>query len=194
MGVCGGSAIGISRYYGVSRLGRFIMCISHIFDKIPVYTRDSVKMPGDDRKKQSIIDEWTDLLACRMARNVRMVTGDDGDVKFERIERRGGHNRQTIEMLNDGGEVARVFTSMEEAGEYFGLDYRTVQYYVDVRKPIIPGYTLRRRETEMEKKKRLKAAQKAFKKRLKTIKKKLKGLKHGPKKKKDNRPDASERL
>jgi hypothetical protein len=170
------------------------MCISHIFDKIPVYTRDSVKLPGDDRKKQSVIDEWTDLLACRMADKVRMVTDDNGDVEFERIDRRGGHNRQTIEMLNADGEVARVFTSMEEAGEYFGVNHRTIQYYVDGRKPVIPSYTLRRRETNMEKKKRLKAAQKAFNKRLKTIKKKLKGLKHGQKKKKDNRPDASERL
>lgn len=151
-------------------------------------------MPGDDRKKQSIIDEWTDILACRMADKVRMVTDDNGDVEFERIDRRGGHNRQTIEMLNADGEVARVFTSMDEAGEYFGVNHRTIHYYVDGRKPVIPGYTLRRRETEREKKKRLKDAQNALKKRLKTIKKKLKGLKHVKKKKKDNHTDSSERI
>ena len=37
--------------------------MSKEFKDVPVYTKDSVKTTNDDKKKQAVIDEWTDELA-----------------------------------------------------------------------------------------------------------------------------------
>ena len=69
--------------------------MSKDFKDVPVYTKDSVINEKDDKKKQAVIDEWTDELATKMAKNTRVVMLDDGTIEFERHAQRGGHNRQT---------------------------------------------------------------------------------------------------
>ena len=88
-------------------------------DDVPVYTRESVITTGDDEKKQSVIDEWTDELACKMASDTDYTILDDGTVLWHKRDRRGGSNRQTIEMLNrevekhrDGAEPNDDLTMM----------------------------------------------------------------------------------
>ena len=141
------------------------------FKDVPVYTKDSVTNEKDEKKKQAIIDEWTDELACKMAKNTRIVMNDDGTIEFERHLQRGGHNRQTIEMLNAEGYVVKIFNSIAEVAKYFSVSTETTIRVIDGKRktPLKPGYTLRRRETEKERKAREKANAKANKKRIKTI-------------------------
>lgn len=148
--------------------------MSRRFDSIPVYTKDSVITTDDDKKKQAMIDEWTDELAIRMADKTDYIMLDDGTVIFDRRKKRGGHNRQTIEMLNSEGYVVRIFQSIAEAAKHFDVGNEAISRVLNgIRKsPFIPGYTLRRRETERERRKREKANIKANKKREKTINKK----------------------
>ena len=139
------------------------------FNDVPVYTKDSVINEKDEKKKQVIIDEWTDELATKMAKNTRVVMLDDGTIEFERHAQRGGHNRQTIEMLNDEGYVVRIFESIAETAEYFGVGNETVGRVLRGQRkiPLKPGYTLRRRETEQQRKERERATANANKKREK---------------------------
>lgn len=141
--------------------------MSKEFRDVPVYTRDSVKTTNDDKKKQAVIDEWTDELATKMAKNTRVVMLDDGTIEFERHAQRGGHNRQTIEMLNGEGYVVRIFDSIAETAEYFGVGTETVGRVLRGQRkiPLKPGYTLRRRETEQQRKEREKANKKREKNR-----------------------------
>jgi hypothetical protein len=141
------------------------------FKDVPVFTKDSVITTKDEKKKQAVIDDWTDELASRMARNTCVVMLDDGTVEFERHAQRGGHNRQTIEMLNADGYVVRIFNSVAEAAQYFGVNTDTVHRSItgERKTPLKPGYTLRRRETDKQRKEREKVTAKANKKRAKTI-------------------------
>ena len=144
------------------------------FDDVPVYTRESVITTGDDKKKQSVIDEWTDELACKMAEETDCTILDDGTVIWHKRDRRGGHNRQTIEMLNTEGYLVRVFHSIAELAKYMGVKTQVVSNAVNgIRKSVlIPGYILRRRENASERRHREKTLKKANKTREKTIKKK----------------------
>lgn len=144
--------------------------MSRKLDDVPVYTKDSVTNEKDEKKKQAIIDDWTDELACKMAINTDYTILDDGTVIWHKRDRRGGYNRQTIEMLNQEGYVVRIFNSIAEVGKYFGVHTETVIRTLDGKRkiPLKPGYTLRRRETEKERKEREKANAKANKKRIKT--------------------------
>lgn len=141
------------------------------FKDVPVYTKDSVANEKDEKKKQAIIDEWTDELACKMAKNTRIVMNDDGTIEFERHAQRGGHNRKIIEMLNAEGYVVKIFNSIAEVAKYFSVSEETAIRTIDGKRktPLKPGYTLRRRETEKERKAREKANANANKKRIKTI-------------------------
>jgi hypothetical protein len=141
--------------------------MSKEFKDVPVYTRDSVKTTNDDKKKQAVIDEWTDELATKMAKNTRVVMLDDGTIEFERHALRGGHNRQTIEMLNDEGYVVKIFNSIAETAEYFGVGTETVGRVLRGQRkiPLKPGYTIRRRETDTQRKEREMANKKREKNR-----------------------------
>jgi hypothetical protein len=141
--------------------------MSKEFKDVPVYTKDSVKTTNDDKKKQAVIDEWTDELATKMAKNTRVVMLDDGTIEFERHALRGGHNRQTIEMLNDEGYVVRIFESIAETAEYFGVGTETVGRVLRGQRkiPLKPGYTIRRRETDTQRKEREMANKKREKNR-----------------------------
>jgi hypothetical protein len=141
--------------------------MSKEFKDVPVYTRDSVITTDDDKKKQAVIDEWTDELATKMAKNTRVVMLDDGTIEFERHAQRGGHNRQTIEMLNDEGYVVRIFESIAETAEYFGVGTETVGRVLRGQRkiPLKPGYTIRRRETDTQRKEREMANKKREKNR-----------------------------
>ena len=143
------------------------------FDDVPVYTRESVITTGDDKKKQSVIDAWTDELACKMAEETDCDLLDDGTVIWHRRDRRGGHNRQTIEILNTEGYLVKVFHSIAELAQYMGVKTQVVSNAINgIRKSVlIPGYILRRRETESERRQREKVIKKANKTREKTIKK-----------------------
>ena len=144
------------------------------FEDVPVYTRESVITTDDDEKKQSVIDEWTDELACKMAEETDCDLLDDGTVIWRRRDRRGGYNRQTIEILNTEGYLVKVFHSIAELAKYMGVKTQVVSNAVNgIRKTVlIPGYILRRRETESERRQREKTIKKANKTRDKTNKKK----------------------
>ena len=141
-----------------------------------MYTKDSVTTTDDDERKQAIVDDWTDKLAQNMAGHTHMVMLDDGTVLFDTRQRRGGHNRQTIELLNAEGYIVKVFDSIADAAKYFGVGTDKIGRQINgiSKAPLMPGYTLRRRETEMERKAREKATDMANKKRIKTIAKKNK--------------------
>lgn len=144
------------------------------FEDVPVYTRESVITTDNDEKKQSVIDEWTDELACKMASNTDCDLLDDGTVIWRRLDRRGGYNRQTIEILNTEGYLVKVFHSIADVAQYLGVKTQVVSNTVNgIRKSVlIPGYILRRRETERERRQREKSLKKANKTREKTNKKK----------------------
>lgn len=144
------------------------------FEDVPVYTRESVITTDNDEKKQSVIDEWTDELACKMASNTDCDLLDDGTVIWRRRDRRGGYNRQTIEILNTEGYLVKVFHSIADVAQYLGVKNQVVSNTVNgIRKSVlIPGCILRRRETESERRQREKTIKKANKTREKTNKKK----------------------
>lgn len=146
----------------------------NILRDAPVFTHDSVITTKDAKKQQAIIDEWTDELAAKMAEKAECIVLDDGNVQFRRKTRQGGHNRQTIEILNDEGYVVRIFHSIAETAMYFGVNTEVITRTLDGKRksPLAPGVTIRRRETEAERRKREKTAAKANKQRQKTINKK----------------------
>ena len=125
-------------------------------EDVPVYTVDSVITTDDNKKKQDIIDKWTDELAVKMAEKTDYDLLDDGTVRFKRKSRRGGHNRQTIEVLNDEGYVVRVFESLADTAMYFGVYPEKIARLLNgvTKTPVAPGFYVRRRETESERKKR----------------------------------------
>lgn len=113
-------------------------------------------------------------LACKMAEETDCTILDDGTVIWHKRDRRGGHNRQTIEMLNTEGYLVRVFHSIAELAKYMGVKTQVISNAVNgIRKSVlIPGCILRRRETASERRHREKTLKKANKTREKTIKKK----------------------
>lgn len=125
-------------------------------ENVPVYTVDSVTTNDDDKKKQDIIDKWTDELATKMAEKTDYDLLDDGTVRFKRKSSRGGHNRQTIEVLNDEGYAVRVFDSIADAAMYFGVSPDKISRLLNgaTKTPVVPGFYVRRRETESERLKR----------------------------------------
>lgn len=144
------------------------------FKKVPVYTKDLISFNYDDRKKQDIIDKWTDALATKMASKTRVAVKDNGSVVIDCYSpHNGGHNRQTIEMLNDYGYVVKIFLSVAEAGKYLHIQATEVSRYLNGKrkKPLKPGYFLRRRETKEQRTAREKAAAIAIKKKNKTTSK-----------------------
>lgn len=125
-------------------------------ENVPVYTVDSVTTKDDDKKKQDIIDKWTDELATKMAEKTDYDLLDDGTVLFKRKSSRGGHNRQTIEVLNDEGYAVRVFDSIADAAMYFGVSPDKISRLLNgvTKMPVAPGLYVRRRETKSERQKR----------------------------------------
>ena len=125
-------------------------------ENVPIYTVDSVTTKDDDKKKQVIIDKWTDELATKMAEKTDYDLLDDGTVRFKRKSSRGGHNRQAIEVLNDEGYVVRVFESLADAAMYFGVYPEKISRLLNgvTKMPVVPGLYVRRRETESERMKR----------------------------------------
>lgn len=125
-------------------------------ENVPVYTVDSVTTNDDDKKKQDIIDKWTDELATKMAEKTDYDLLDDGTVRFKRKSSRGGHNRQTIEVLNDEGYAVRVFDSIADAAMYFGVSPDKISRLLNgaTKMPVVPGLYVRRRETESKRIKR----------------------------------------
>jgi hypothetical protein len=125
-------------------------------EDVPVYTVDSVITTDDNKKKQDIIDKWTDELAVKMAEKTDYDLLDDGTVRFKRKSSRGGHNRQTIEVLNDEGYVVRIFNSLADTAMYFGVYPEKIARLLNgtTKMPVAPGYYVRRRETESERMKR----------------------------------------
>lgn len=140
----------------------------------PVFTHDSVITTKDAKKQQAIIDEWTDELAAKMAEKAECIVLDDGNVQFRRKTLQGGHNRQTIEMMNGEGYVVRIFHSIAETAMFFGVNTEIITRTLDGKRklPLAPGFTIRRRETDAERRKREKAVVKANKQRQNTINKK----------------------
>lgn len=128
----------------------------------------------DEHKQQEVIDAWTDELAVKMAEKTDCDILDDGTVIWHKRDRRGGYNRQTIEILNTEGYLVKVFHSIADIAKYLGVKTKVISNAVNgIRKSVlIPGYILRRRETESERRQREKTLKKANKTREKTIKKK----------------------
>jgi hypothetical protein len=144
------------------------------FGDIPVYTKSSVITTKDEHKQQEVIDAWTDELAVKMAEKTDCDLLDDGTVVWHKRDRRGGYNRQTIEVLNTEGYLVKVFHSIADISKYLGIKTQVVSNAINgIRKSaLIPGYILRRRETESERRQREKTIKKANKTREKTNKKK----------------------
>lgn len=91
------------------------------FQKVPVYTKESVSYIKGDKKKQEVIDDMTSHLADRMVKitSDRVLVNEFGlDIALE--EHRGGHNRRTVEMLNGDGYLVHVFHSLTDAAKFFG--------------------------------------------------------------------------
>lgn len=145
-----------------------------VLEDVPVYLLSSIVSTDDDVEKQAIIDNWTDMLACKMARRSRVTIDDDGNLRVEKYSARGGgHNRQIIEMLNDEGYVAKVFRSIKEAAKYLGVSEEVINRTLKGERkiPIMPGHSIRRRETASERRKRERTTERAKKIRAKNKKK-----------------------
>ena len=126
----------------------------------------------DEHKQQEIIDAWTDELAVKMADKTDCELLDDGTVVWHKRDRRGGYNKQTVEILNTEGYLVKVFHSIADVANYLGVKTQVVSNAVNgIRKSaLIPGYILRRRETTSERRQREKTTKKANKTREKTKK------------------------
>lgn len=129
------------------------------FQKVPVYTKDSVSYIKGDKKKQEVIDDMTSHLADRMAKvtSDRALVNEFGiDIAYE--EHRGGHNRMTVEMLNCDGYLVHVFHSIMEAAKFFGTSVDTINRICrGVRRFSFGDGTLRYRENPAKKKSKSKS-------------------------------------
>ena len=117
--------------------------MSKRFDDVHVYTTDSVT--GPDAKKQELIDEWTDALAKKMARETTFnALEDEFGIKIRNQERRGGHNRKTVEVLNTEGYLTAVYYSVKEASEALHINGTTLIYHIDGRtRGLVHGQAVR---------------------------------------------------
>ena len=122
--------------------------MSKKFDDVRVYTTDSVMIPA--KNKQSIIDEWTDALATRMASETTYnALEDEFGIKIQHQERRGGHNRKTVEVLNIDGYLTAVYSSMKEASEGLHANSTTLLYHIDGRtRGLLRGQAVRFRNNK----------------------------------------------
>lgn len=144
--------------------------MNKLFKKVPVYTRDSVGFIKDEKKKQETIDTWTDRLATKMATmSSDKALIDEFGIQIERRELRGGHNRKTVEVLNEDGYVTRVFHSVADASQFFGTSDETIiRICRGGKSGLLTGIILRYRKTDKERAARKKAeAKKKSKKRNK---------------------------
>lgn len=124
------------------------------FQKVPVYTKESVSYIKGDKKKQEVIDDMTSHLADRMV----MITTDralvnEFGLEIDLVEHRGGHNRKTVEMLNGDGYLVHVFHSIIDAAKFFGTsEYTIMSICRGARKFTFGDGTLRYREKPAKKK------------------------------------------
>lgn len=120
----------------------------------PVYTKDLVITTKDDKKKQAIIDQWTDELAKNMAMKSNVSVDDDGTIHVDQYSKRGGgHNALQIELLNMDGYLVRIFHSIVETAEYLGCHANEVSRALKkIRKSLlVPGYAVRVRDISKNK-------------------------------------------
>ncbi len=117
--------------------------MSRKFDEVRVYTADSVA--GPDTIKQALIDKWTDALATKMASETTYnALEDEFGIKIQRQERRGGHNKKTVEVLNIDGYLTAVYSSMKEASEGLHANSTTLLYHIDGRtRGLVHGHAVR---------------------------------------------------
>jgi ribosomal protein L16 Arg81 hydroxylase len=118
------------------------------FDEVRVYTTDSVMIPA--KNKQAIIDEWTDALANKMASETTYnALEDEFGIKVSHQERRGGHNRKTVEVLNTDGYLTAVYNSVKEASESLHVNSSTLLYHIDGRtRGLVHGQAVRFRNNK----------------------------------------------
>lgn len=117
--------------------------MSNKFDDVRVYTTDSVMIPA--KNKQAIIDEWTDALATKMASETTFnALEDEFGITVSHQERRGGHNKKTVEVLNIDGYLTAVYYSSKEASEALHINGTTLLYHIDGRsRGLVHGQAVR---------------------------------------------------
>ena len=122
--------------------------MSKRFDEVRVYTTDSVA--GPDTIKQALIDKWTDDLATKMARETTYnALEDEFGIKIQNQERRGGHNKKTVEVLNIDGYLTAVYYSAKEASEALHINGTTLLYHIDGRtRGLVHGQAVRFRNNK----------------------------------------------
>ena len=122
--------------------------MSKKFDEVRVYTTDSVMIPV--KNKQAIIDEWTDALATKMASETTYnALEDEFGIKIQHQDRRGGHNKKTVEVLNIDGYLTAVYSSMKEASEGLHANSTTILYHIDGRtRGLLHGQAVRFRNNK----------------------------------------------
>lgn len=131
--------------------------MNKLFKKVPVYTHDSVGFLKDEKKQQKVIDEWTDKLATKMAAmSSDKAIIDEFGIQINCRERRGGHNRKTVEALNEDGYVVMVFHSVNDASKHFRTSVETILRSCRGKRRgnIQAGIILRFRDAEKKKKKK----------------------------------------
>ena len=122
--------------------------MSKKFDEVRVYTTDSVA--GPDTIKQALIDKWTDALANKMASETTYnALEDEFGIKIQHRERRGGHNRKTVEVLNTEGYLTAVYYSVKEASQGLHINSTTLLYHIDGRtRGLVHGQAVRFRNNK----------------------------------------------
>lgn len=117
--------------------------MSKKFDEVRVYTTDSVL--GPETMRQSMIDKWTDALATRMASETTYnALEDEFGIRIQHQERRGGHNRKTVEVLNTEGYLTAVYYSVKEASKELHINSTTLLYHIDGRtRGLVHGHAVR---------------------------------------------------
>ena len=122
--------------------------MSRKFDEVCVYTTDSVMIPV--KNKQAIIDDWTDALATKMASETSFnALEDEFGIKIQHQERRGGHNKKTVEVLNIDGYLTAVYSSMKEASEGLHANSTTILYHINGRtRGLVHGQAVRFRNNK----------------------------------------------
>ena len=122
--------------------------MSKKFDEVRVYTTDSVMIHA--KNKQSIIDDWTDALATRMASETTYnALEDEFGIRIQHQERRGGHNKKTVEVLNTDGYLTAVYYSVKEASKGLHINSTTLLYHIDGRtRGLVHGQAVRFRNNK----------------------------------------------
>ena len=117
--------------------------MSRKFDEVCVYTTDSVMIPV--KNKQAIIDDWTDALATKMASETSFnALEDEFGIRIQHQERRGGHNKKTVEVLNTDGYLTAVYYSVKEASQGLHINSTTLLYHIDGRtRGLVHGHAVR---------------------------------------------------